>query len=301
MKTIITGAFSLTLIAALTFTSCKKKEEAGPDNEQATAMDNHLAQNSSNDITTMGGNLAESNSNNYSNGYRTDNTSLASCGAITANQWPNPTSFTVDFGSGITCLDGRTRSGKLFFDFSQSAPGATHYRNPGFKMIVTSQNYVVDGNQINITNKTITNITPTPITGNLKWNIVSSLNIVKSGGGNVTWACNRTHELLNSNDTTVYKNQATPIVWSKATVQVNGTASGTNAKGENFTTVATNLVKSMQCSPDPSRPRRHPFISGTLAYTPGSRHTRTIDFGNGTCDFDATITVNGHTYNITLP
>jgi hypothetical protein len=85
-------------------------------------------------------------------------------------------------------------------------------------------------------------------------------------------------------------------------VKLNGTASGVNARSENFTAIATNLVRDFNCAPDPVlRPHRHPFISGTIAYTPGSRPTRTVDFGNGACDLIATITVNGHTFTVNLP
>jgi hypothetical protein len=46
--------------------------------------------------------------------------------------------------------------------------------------------------------------------------------------------------------------------------------------------------------------RRH-FTQGTLEHTPGGKATRYIDFGNGTCDDQATVTINGTTYTITLP
>ena len=60
------------------------------------------------------------------------------------------------------------------------------------------------------------------------------------------------------------------------------------------------LIKDHTCHPDPSRPKRTPFISGKNAYTPGTRATRLIDFGNKTCDFNATFTLKGQTYMITL-
>jgi hypothetical protein len=46
--------------------------------------------------------------------------------------------------------------------------------------------------------------------------------------------------------------------------------------------------------------RRH-FTQGLLQHTPGGKATRYIDFGNGACDSDATVTINGTNYNITLP
>jgi hypothetical protein len=182
-----------------------------------------------------------------------------------------------------------------------------HYRNPGFSMNVTSQNYVVDSHSVTIFNKTIVNSTPVSIpTGvnpgtNLTWAITASVSIVKpNAAGTISWSCTRTKELTNTSDTNCYHGQTRPIVWSKAIVKLNGSASGVNARNENYTAVATNLVRDFNCSPDPLRPKRHPFISGTIAYTPGIRPVRLINYGTGTCDLIATITINSNTYTITL-
>ncbi|MGZ4037725.1 MAG: hypothetical protein ACXVPQ_07840, partial [Bacteroidia bacterium] len=45
---------------------------------------------------------------------------------------------------------------------------------------------------------------------------------------------------------------------------------------------------------------RHPFIQGQLEFTPNGKATRYIDFGNGTCDETATVTIKNKTYTITL-
>ena len=175
-------------------------------------------------------------------------------------------------------------------------------------MIVTSSGYSVDGNQVNIINKTVTNTTPSSVSGqtvytgtNLTWNISANISITKSNSETISWTCNRTKELINSNDNTCYNGQYVGINWTKAKIKLNGTASGVNAKNENYTAVATDLVRDFTCSPDAAHPHRHPFTSGKIAYTPGSRPTRTIDYGNGACDLNATVTINGATYAITLP
>ncbi|MBL7931943.1 MAG: hypothetical protein JNL60_08575, partial [Bacteroidia bacterium] len=214
--------------------------------------------------------------------------------------------ITVDFGTGIVCLDGRTRSGKLIYDFSTSASGAMFYRNPGFIMKVSSQNYVVEGYAINIINKTITNTTPPTIPSgtnpgtNLTWAITANVSITRPNGGTISWTCSRTKELINTSDSLCYRGQNLHIIWSLAKVKLNGTTTGTNANNETFSATATNLVRDFSCSPVTLRPMRHPFISGTLVYTPGSRPTRTIDFGTGTCDALATLTINNRTFSITL-
>ena len=304
------------LVAALVFTSCKKKtEEAQPENpaqtdtEQATATDNNLAENTAADIESMGSQVAE---NNTLSTFRTSGVAYAE--GLAASPCANVTIsgqiITVDFGTtGCVGLDGRVRTGKLIYNFSASSPAtAIRYRNPGFSMSVSSQNYVVDGYQVNITNKIVTNTTPNTISPNinpgvnLTWSIAANISIVKpNNAGTITWVCSRTKELTNTSDTNCYKGQSRAIVWTVAKVKLNGSATGVNAKGENYTAVATNLERNFNCTPDALHPHRHPFTGGSISYTPGSRPTRTIDYGNGGCDLNATITINGVSYPITLP
>jgi len=73
---------------------------------------------------------------------------------------------------------------------------------------------------------------------------------------------------------------------------ITGNSSGKNREGRNFTTNITSaLVKKGSCK----------FItSGVLELTPDGFKTRTVDFGNGTCDDQATFTVNGQTVTFTM-
>ena len=175
-------------------------------------------------------------------------------------------------------------------------------------MKLSSQNYVVDGYSVTITSKQVKNTTPLTLpTGlnpgtNLTWSINSNISIVKpSNAGTITRLTSYTKELLNTNDTNCYRGQFKSIVWTLAKVKFNGNSNGINAKGENYTNTATDLVRDMNCSPFPNKPKRHPFISGKLNHTPGTKATRYIDYGNGACDINATVTINGVIYNITLP
>jgi hypothetical protein len=293
-------------VGSLTFSSCRKKEEKPQeekDTEQVTVTDNNLAENFMSDIESMGSQVSEDGSLAYKGAgvqlEMSPNATVTISGQI----------ITVDFGTiGVLGKDGRTRTGKLIFNFSASSPAtAVYYRNPGFSMNVSSQNYVVDGYQINIANKTVTNTTPNtiPLTANpgtnLTWAITANVSIVKpNNAGTISWGCARTKELINTNDSACYRGQSKPINWSVAKVKLNGNASGVNKHGENYTAVANNLVRDFNCSPDMNRPMRHPFVSGTINYTPGVRPARLVDYGNGSCDLNATVTVNGHVFNITL-
>ncbi len=312
MKTskIYLGLASLLIAGSLTFTSCRKKEKTqpqDPDTEQSTATDNNLAENHANDIDAMGSQVCDTYtlSTYRTNGLASGQEALALSPTATVTVVGKV--VTIDFGSiGCVGADGKTRTGKLIYDYSASPASATRYRHFGFKMSVTSQSYVVDGTQVNIINKTVTNTTPlsTP-TGtnpgtNLTWSVTANISIVKAGnGGTISWSCNRTKELTTTY-WPCYVDQATPINWLQAKVKLNGSASGTNAKGETFTAVAHDLVRDFTCHPD-AHPHHCPFVSGTISYTPGNRPTRLIDFGNGACDLSATVLINGQTFVVNLP
>jgi hypothetical protein len=296
---------AILLSMAVVVSSCKKKDDEPKDSDTGSASDNSLAEKSSNDLVLMAGQVSDIAVGDSLSSYRFGDEGILgnSCATITRDS-VNKT-ITLSF-SGSTCQDGHTRSGTILIDYSQSASFPTHYRTPGFKCIVTSSNYVVDGNQVNIVNKTIENTTVpgfNPTTTNLTWSIASNISIVKaSGGGTVSWTANKVKTLLNTSDTSVYRGQALHIIWSKAIVGITGNAQGTTASGENFTANVTGqLVRDMNCSPNAAHPGHHPFIQGKLDFTPGTKATRYFDYGNGTCDDQATVTIKGVTYNITLP
>jgi hypothetical protein len=305
-RSIIYSLSAMVLACSLTLSSCKKKkesEEPEVDTEQASASDNSLMENTMSDIQAIAGEASET----YTvNAYKlAENSAITgSCTNVTMDV-PNKT-YTVDFGTTpCLCKDGRSRSGKLIFNYMASTGGATAYRHPGFALSITSSNYVVDGYTVNISNKTIKNTTPATITTgpnpgtNLTWSITANVSISKPGnGGTVTWNVTRYKELLNTNDPNCYSGQAIPINWSKAKIQLNGSSSGVTASNDTYTATLTNLVRDMNCS---TASGRHPFISGVLAFTPGTKATRTIDFGTGICDGFGTITINGNTYTFNIP
>jgi hypothetical protein len=324
MKTTLKTGLILTSFAlafAVLMTSCKKKETETPDTDTQAVADNNTAEWIANDAITMGGQASETGSVSYRQTY--PNSVLATCATVTVDV--NAKKITVNFPGGI-CSDGHIRQGTLLFDYSGSAAGANVYRNPGFKCVLTSQNYMVDGNNVTI-NHTVTNTTPANFSSptNLTWAVTATVTVVKAGnGGTITWNCNRTHTLLNTypfalggiNYGAAYTDQNTVIQWnpiqgqavpSAAIIGVSGTANGTTAKGESYSFATTSqLVVNMNCTPDANKPSRHPIVQGAFDFTPGNKGTRHVDFGSGTCDMICTVTIsaNGKTYGpyqVTLP
>lgn len=67
---------------------------------------------------------------------------------------------------------------------------------------------------------------------------------------------------------------------------VTGTADGVSRNGKNFSVKINQLIKPANCKY---------ITSGSLELTPEGLAKRTVDFGAGSCDDDATFTVNGQT------
>ncbi len=290
---------AIVVASGLVVMSCKKNKDVTPaDTDTEGAKDNSMAENASSDIISIGSQASDNSTGGLSS-YRMGEADqvLSSCATVTRDTIAHI--VTVTFNNS-TCLDGRTRNGVLTFDYSASTGGARHYRDPGFSCTVTSNGYVVDGNQINIVSKTISNTTPVgfdPAVTNETWHIVANINVVKANGNTISWSCDRTKTLLNTS--TTYTNAQTPINWQMARVGITGTASGTRGNGETFTvTVTSQLIRDFgSCS----IAGKHPFIQGTLDYAPSNKPVRHFDFGSGTCDLNATVTINNVTYTIVLP
>ncbi|MBS1646526.1 MAG: hypothetical protein JST67_04235 [Bacteroidetes bacterium] len=297
----------LMMAGAIITVSCKKSttQPATPvDNSTTEAADASSVSNVSSDIDNMAAESSQGNMSTYrlANGGQ-ESVSALSCATVvrdTVNRI-----VTATFSGTSPCLDGRTRSGTLIFNYSASPAGVKYYRNPGYTCQVTSQNYMVDGNAISVT-KTITNTTPSGFnaaTTNMTWSVTASVTMIKAGNeGTVVWSANRVKTLLNTSDTSVYHGQATAITWSKARVGVTGGSSGTTAAGASFTsTITTQLVRDMTCAPNSNYPGRHPFIQGDITLTITGKATRYIDFGNGTCGTTGSVTINGNNYPFTQP
>ncbi len=304
-KQVILTLSTLVLAGSLMLTGCRKKtkEAEDPDSDQTAAQENQLAENMMSDVGGIGSQGAETGTLST---YRIDKNNDV-FGITSGTISFGVKTFTIDFGPspGVTCMDGRKRSGKLMFDYSISTNTIMpiYYRTPGFKMSITSANYTVDDYTVAAMSKTITNTTPMSIPSgtnpgtNLTWNITANVTINKpasAGGGTVTWNCNRNKTLANTSDPMCYGGQGVPINWSKARVQLDGTATGMTASNETYSAYMIGLTRDFGTC---GALLKYPFIQGKLNFTPGTKATRYIDFGNGTCDRSATVMINNITYS----
>ena len=189
-----------------------------------------------------------------------------------------PKTLTLDFGTGCTSADGILRAGKLVYLFS----GPLLF--PGTTASVTFQNYVVNGYGIQgayaITN---TSSDSTGISINTQ---VTNGIITYPDATNYHYSHNRTFTMI-AGSSTVFN--ISDDVYSVA-----GNSSFSSADGSSIVwTIGANtpLIKAVSC----------PYISkGVVGFVYNQSINGSIDFGDGTCDNAATITVGSFQKPITL-
>lgn len=202
-----------------------------------------------------------------------------SCPTLTTTQpwgvWPN--TLTVDFGTSCTRPDGRVLSGKVIITQSDST-----LRVFGATRTVTYDNFFVDGVQVE-GSKTLTN---NGLNANLQWSYTKSVDktLTFPDGDKASWKGTVTRTLVEGGLTFF---NILDDVWS-----VTGSGSGKNRDGHEFTVnIAEPLIKRNACR----------WISdGSINWTRDGS-PRTLDYGDGSCDRLATLTLaDGSTYTIRL-
>jgi hypothetical protein len=265
------------LILSIAFISACRKDKDDL-NDTTVASDNEQSETFSNDVMNIADNAAKSGSA----GFRTSSPaevyeSLSQCATITHDTISNPHSLIIDFGT-VNCLcgDGRNRRGKILVTYTG------RYFEIGAVKTMTFDNFYRNDNKLEGT-RTITN-NGLDSQGRMNWTVnAQNMKITKSNGKVHTWNSVRTRTMLAGNDT---QN------WNDDVYEITGSASGVNAKGLNYTANITKpLHRAMSC---------RWIDSGTIEITPEGRASRTVDFGNGNCDDQATVNVRNKTRNITL-
>jgi hypothetical protein len=201
------------------------------------------------------------------------------CATVSVSGTAFPITVTVDFGSGCTSADSITRSGSITYVFSGKLS------TPGTTISATFNNYVVNGYQLGGT-YSITNSSS-----------LTSLSLTTSiTGGTIVYPNDSSYSFSGSKVVSlVLPADTVHLLDNQFSITGGYTISNTNT-GESLTaTVTTPLIKAITC--------KH-IISGILAfaYTKGSLSLNgTLNYGDGTCDNSAVVTIGAVTKTITLP
>lgn len=195
-----------------------------------------------------------------------------------------PVKITIDFGTGgCTCADGHVRKGKIVTVYSGRliVPGATS--------TTTFDNYYIDSIKVEgnfvITNSSTSNTRQFSVD-------ITNAKLSKPSGNYTEW---ESHKKITQTD-----GLGTPDYPRDDVFSISGSGHGRAQRGNLLvaweSSITDPLIKRFEC-----RWIVQGKIRTVLATSNASTSTAAIfDFGTGNCDNQATVTVNGHQYQITL-
>jgi hypothetical protein len=186
--------------------------------------------------------------------------------------------ITLDFGDGCIDANGNVRKGKIFI----SHVGSFFF--PASTTTLTFEDYSINDIQVE-GKRTVTNITEDD-RDTLSFSVMLE-------GGKVTWP-NGTFATREVDHVRVWERALNPI---NDRILVSGTASGTTRRGIAYASaIQEDLVFVRNCR----RSRRAGLPVDGVNVITTSNKVITLDFGDGECDNEVTITVDGVEEDVTL-
>ena len=300
-RQIVTCMVILTLVVG-GMSACKKNRL----NKQTTCSeDNSTAENMFDDV--------------FSVTYKFDDTENNAYGANTASYWPNDTSYvhnlyncltitkqfldsatferiiTFDFGTtGCKSGDGRTRTGKII------AHKTGRYGIAGSIAVITADDYTVDDYGVKGT-KTVTNLGKNLVNQQYYSVIISGGEVTTPDSETITWKSIHTKTWVEGASTWFFGTLSDDgtldsLYWLGVdgiyddVWEITGSGDGINRDGRAFEVEITAPLKVQWFQS---------YIEVTEGITeiqPEDLKLRTVDFGEGTCDNEATATIGENSY-----
>ncbi|MBL7764761.1 MAG: hypothetical protein JNJ58_01605 [Chitinophagaceae bacterium] len=264
------AAIMFALAGTLIFASCQRNGNS-KDSDTSSASDNALSEFAYNDALNIADDASDKQTGDNLGSYKT----ASACATVTHDTLSTPKLLTIDFGpTNCLCNDGRYRRGKILVSYTGK------YRDAGHIHTITFDQYFVNDNQIMGT-KTVENM---GLNANNQsyFNINVNGTIVKSTGDTITRLATRTRTWI--------QGEATQT-WMDDVYEITGSGSGTHTNGSYTMNITQPLIKEVGCKW---------FTAGKMDIQPSGKPLRSIDFGTGACDNQATVTINGNTFNIYL-
>lgn len=196
---------------------------------------------------------------------------------VTANG-PSSVILRIDFSSGTNCLDGRLRSGALVATFNGL------WKDPGSTVVIRPDNYTVSSYAFSFTQTISVNQKDADNRSN--WTTtVDNAQLFHPQNGQITWDSQRT--------TTWVAGESTLTDFADDAFEVTGNASGITRNNREFT---ADIVTPLRIVTDCSY-----IVSGSVDIKPRDLNTRTVDYGQGSCDNRVMLTVGSYQQEFFLP
>lgn len=271
----------LSAAAILALAGCNRER---PDTDIYIGLDNGIADGSYQDMMNV---VSQQAASTGFNGVapETGNARIADCPTTTFSEpfGTFPNTMTIDFGTSCTGYLGIERSGKIIATFTGP------YAEAGTVITVVPEDYYVNGNKVEGT-KTVTNLGLND-DGNLYFEvIVADALITLATGETISWESSRVRTWIAGNGTPEIEDDVYSI---SDGIAAEYAVTGINRNGTPFSAhIAEPLIRALDC---------RWMKSGVLEIYPEGFETRSIDYGDGTCDNTATLTVGDFVTEITLP
>lgn len=272
MKPLFAFALIPIIIGIALFNSSCRKSVRDEDNDTKAAQDFALADIAFNDVSNLLTEVMENES-----GLRATNLNLG-CATITVDTLAFPMTVNIDFGAA-NCLggDGRNRRGIINATFTGK------YRDSLSVITITLSNYYLNDYKIEGT-KVVTNKGHNS-DGNLWYTVVITNAMITAADGtwNITFNSNRTREWIDGESTAILSDDI---------YEISGTMDGVSRTGNHFiASTTTDVTVKLDCAWP---------VSGEIEVQPDNVSPRYINFGSGSCDNKAIISVNGADYEILM-
>ena len=261
-----------TVSSVLLLTSCQKNEDE-VDSEIETTFkmsEDQAISESLNDDANVVFFETSINAGLYRTSQPVQTTNSLSCATVTVTpQNSFPKTIVIDFGAGCTSIDGVSRKGKINIVLSD------YVHNNGSNAVMTFDNYFVQGFKVE---------------GTITWTNTSTPNGIswtrQITNGKVTTPLNGYYWLHEGiKYVTQTAGSSTPLNLLDDVYSVTGNHTVTNPAGKSRTaTILEALEKKTIC---------HNVSKGKIKIQ-GINHFAILDYGDGTCDNVATISIDGN-------
>ena len=263
-----------TLISfTLMMSSCQKEDTNPQTADTKAAEDNSLAEGIFDNVSVM----ADEAYNLKTGGSRDDGIVFGGCVTVTLDTTVMPRELVIDFGEeNCLCLDGKYRRGRIIVTFNG------RYKHPGTVITHGFEDYYVNDNKVDGT-KVVTNMGPND-EGHVYFTIeVVGVIHLANNAGTISWNSSRQREWVQGYET--------PNRWDDI-YHLTGTADGIRSNGMTWEAeIFEPLRNELAC---------RFIVSGTVEIRPENRPVLLLDYGDGSCDNIATVTINGEVYTIYL-
>ena len=202
---------------------------------------------------------------------------LPSCAVVTATVSETTWTRTVVF-TNCTLPNGNVLDGTIIVSGSTNADLPSHTISYSF-VNFHHNNILVEGNRTVTRNlqSTATLATLHPVA-----NMSIDMTVTFPNGNSYHRVGNRIREMIEGFDT--------QPIWQDNVFSITGSWTTTSTNGSQSSTITTPLISKMNC----------PNIVSGIVQIVRNNNTATLDYGNGDCDNQATLTINGTTTTITL-